>query len=215
MLSQTLILTLAGVATANMAVDHMAMKRGIEERQTDEAGASACVDAMQSLITSMPTVPAAVASFAATQTETNACSITVPNSLQSAYASYTNAASSWYTAHLGDFSSAFAKCPDYATFTDDFNTPSCTDGSSSGNNGNGGSQTTGPSGSQETGSGSNSGNGNDNNNDNNNNNEPGKNEPGKNEPGKNEPGKNAGHRETGLAGAAVAIAAFLGVVALL
>lgn len=223
MLSQTLLVALAGVASANMVVPspHV-VKRAIEARQTDEAGMSACLSAMAALITDMPTAAPAVTDFFVTATG-DPCSLSVPPSLKSAYSSYESAVHSWYTAHSVQWSSALAQCPDSDAFTSDLSGSSCTaDSGNSGSNGGGsGSKTTDSSDSQETGSGSGSGSktssgagsaaatggsGNGNGSGNNNNN---------NGNGNGNAGKNAGHRDTGLAGAAVAIAGVLGAVALL
>jgi cobalamin biosynthesis Mg chelatase CobN len=223
--SQTLLLSLAGVAAAQMP-GHMAVRRQLEARQTDDAGMSACAEAIAAVVTNMPTPPAALTEFAMSITETDPCSVTVPASLSSVYESYGSALSSWSAEYADDYSSALAQCPDFATLTEGsgIDGPTCTDAGSSGNSGSGSAEPTDSSDSEdaeETGSGSgsgsatrtgsssgssstsgsNSGSGSSGSSNNNNNGGTGK--------------KNAAHRETGFAGAAVALASFLGVVALL
>lgn len=226
MLSQTLLLTLAGAATAsvNLAPVHReAVRREILARQTDEAGASACLDAMMSIATELPPPPAEYGNFIVTQTETDPCSITLPSTLEASMSSYVSVVSSWFSASSDHWSSAMSQCPDLATLTDDIDLPECTGKTDSGNTGSGGSSmTTDSPGSQETGSSSDSdsdsgssstgitkgngptattGNGNSN---------------GTITGGNSGPTETgAGHRETAFTGAAIAIAGFLGVVALL
>jgi cobalamin biosynthesis protein CobT len=230
--SQPLLLGLAGVAAAQMP-GHMAVRRQLEARQTDDAGLSACAEAIASVVTGMPTAPAALTEFAMTMTETDPCRVTVPASLSSVYESYGSALASWSAEHADEYSSALAQCPDFATLTEGsgIDGPTCTDAGDSGNSGS--PEPTGSSdddGAEETGSGSGSGSatrtgsssgssstsgsnsgsgssgGSSNNNSNNNNNDNNNGANGK---------KNAAHRETGFAGAAIALAGFLGVVALL
>ncbi|KAK4032284.1 hypothetical protein C8A01DRAFT_20623 [Parachaetomium inaequale] len=167
MLSQTLLLTLAGVAAASILPGHL------EARQGEDT--TACMAAISSAFAGAPTQPAAIVSYFATQTETDACKITVPSSLEGVYASYTSAAASFFAERGAAITAAVSKCPSLADATEGLNAPTCTDTSSSG-------------------SGSNN---------NNNNNNSGSGKP------------NAGHRETGFAGAAIAAAGFLAIVAAL
>jgi hypothetical protein len=181
---QTILLALAGTAAANLVpLPADAVKHAIKARQTDLDSANACMDAMNSFLTEMPTAGPDFVDWAASQTETDACKVTVPASLSSVLSSYQSAASSFWAANSAAFNKAVSACPgDIATMTDSFTVPTCeAGGSSSGGNGGGSS--------------------NSNNNNNNNNN--------------NNGGENAANRQTGLAGAAVALAGFLGVVALL
>lgn len=221
MLSQTLLIALAGTAAA-MAPRPDIVKRALEARQTDEAGMSACLDAMQSLITAMPTPPPAV------DITGDPCTFTVPKSLESAYSSYQSAITSWYTAHSSQWSSALAQCPDSDAFTSDLDSASsCTAVNNSGNsgsNGDSGSKTTDSSDSQETGSSSGSGSGASSRSSSgasptatggSNSSGSGSGSSSGSGNGNGNAGKNAAHRDTGLAGAAVAIAGVLGAVALL
>ncbi|KAK4125614.1 hypothetical protein N657DRAFT_631876 [Parathielavia appendiculata] len=226
--SQTLLLSLAGVAAANLAGHHMAVRRELEARQTDDSF-SACAEAMMSLVTDMPTPPAALTELSVT----DPCSVTIPPSLESAYSSYMSEVSSWNAEHADEYSSALALCPDLPTITDSGDIAECTDSA-----GNSGSPTAGSSSdsdsgdAEETDSGSTSGSGSatrtgsgasagatstsgsssgsgsgssgsSNNNNNNNSNGGSSGKP------------SAAHRETGFVGAAVALAGFIGVVALL
>lgn len=145
---------------------------------------AACASAVQSAYKGMPTAPPALQSFYVTQTATDFCSMTIPASLQPTYSSLQSAASSWFAANSARISSALEKCPDMASLTSDMQLPTCTDAGSSGNTGGSGSGQANDN--TSGGSDNNSGNGSD---------------------------KNAGHRNTGVAGLAVAAAAFIGVVA--
>ena len=166
---QTILLALAGTAAANLVpLPADAVKHAIKARQTDLDSANACLDAMNSVLTGMPTVGPDFAKWAASQTETDACKVTVPASLSSVFSSHQSAASSFWAANSAAVSKALSLCPgDVASMTDSLTIPTCEAGGSS----------SGPS--------------------------------------NNNGGKNAANRQTGLAGTAVALAGFLGVVALL
>ncbi|KAH6856313.1 hypothetical protein B0I37DRAFT_73339 [Chaetomium sp. MPI-CAGE-AT-0009] len=182
MLSQTLLIALAGAATVS------ALPGNMQERQVEDY--AECATALQSAMKGMPTAPPALASFYVTQTETDFCSMTVPASLSSAYASMTSAAVSWYSANGDAISSALDKCPDMASLTQNMQIPTCTGGASSGNTSGGDSDDN----DNASGSG---------------------NSENANDKTDGDDKKNAGHRDTGLAAAAVGIAAFIGVVAVL
>jgi hypothetical protein len=172
MLSQTLLLTLAGVAAAST------LPGPLEARQ--DADLESCMSAISSAYDGVPTQPPAIVSFFATQTETDPCKFTVPSSLEGVYLSWQSAASSFFAERGPEITAAVSRCPSLADTVTTGSIATCTDSSSSGSNNN---------------------DNNDNNNNNNNNN------------GSTKP--NAGHRETGFAGAAVAAAGFLAVVAAL
>ena len=222
MLSQTLLLTLASTALAALAPGHLNAVRQLQARQTDGTGAGdavACATAIASIATTLPTPGPEIVSFVATYTD-DMCSFTVPASLSSAFKSYEGAFSSWLTANAPKLSSAIEQCPQYSTLYDGLSDASCT--GATGNSGSGGSQTTGASGSESTassgsssvapvvssgsnigsGSGSGSGSG-------------AGNGTATTAATATSTSKNAGQRETGLAGAALAFAGFLGVVAAL
>lgn len=120
--SAVLVAALAATVSANMRpVEIPLPKRGIEARQTDstdqptgtaDAACMSAIDTIYSLVTNIPTPPADVASFVATQTDSDPCSVSIPNSLTSEYSSWTSQVLSWYSASAeGPISSAAAQCP--------------------------------------------------------------------------------------------------------
>lgn len=214
----TLLLALAGshLASANLAVPAIA-HRALEARQTDEAGMSACLSAIESVMTATPTIPSILTAFFESQT-VDVCSISVPKQFQSAYTSYESAIRSWYTAHSAQLSSALSACPDAERLTDGLDS-TCTGAAPGGNSGSeatatesedekatstlgktgAGSASTTASSPGATGAGSGAGPGSGNG----------------NGAGSGTGAKSAGNRETGVLGAAIAIAGFLGVVVML
>ncbi|KXX77999.1 hypothetical protein MMYC01_205166 [Madurella mycetomatis] len=215
MISQSLLLaalaaTAAATGPMNLHPAHQAVKRFVEARQTD--GSEACTAALMSIATDMPTPPSEIMSFAMTATETDPCSITLPPNVESAISSYAQEAQSWFSENESEFSSVMEDCPDVASIYSSASAalesaalPTCDGGS--GNNG-----------------GSDSGSSNDDNNDDSNNNgddntggddnEGGNDNSNSNDSG-NEDDESAGARPTGFVGAAIAVAGFLGVVAVL
>jgi hypothetical protein len=173
------------IALAGAAAVH-ALPNNMQARDETE-DMMACASAMQTAYKGMPTPPPALMSFYVTQTQTDPCSMTLPASLQSAYSSMQSAAASWFEANGDAVSSAMEKCPDMASLTNDIQLPTCTDAGNSGN-------TSGGSSSGEANDDTSGGSDNDNDND-------------------SDSDENAGHRNTGVAGLAVAAAAFIGVVA--
>ncbi|EAQ87785.1 predicted protein [Chaetomium globosum CBS 148.51] len=169
------------------AVAVSALPNNVQERQVEDY--AECASAISSAYKGMPTPPPELQSFYMTQTQTDFCSMTYPASLQPVVSSFQSAGSSWAAANSAKVSSAMSKCPDMASLTNDIQLPSCTGGTDSSNSG--GSSD----GNDDTSGGS------DNDNDNNNNNS------------NSDSDENAGHRNTGVAGLAVAAAAFIGVVA--
>jgi hypothetical protein len=144
---QTILLALAGTAAANFVpLPADAVKHAIKARQTDLDSANACMDAMESFLTKMPTADPSFIKWAASQTETDACKVTVPASLSSALSSHQRAASSFWAANSAAFNKALSACPgDAASMTESFTVPTCAAGSSGGgssnsnsNNNNGG-----------------------------------------------------------------------------
>lgn len=132
--SSTIFLaTLAATASANLQgpvpIPH-AVKRAMDlaPRQTDDPstttdldsfptesidpGCSSAYDALYSLATGVPTAAPAITSFVETDlmTVTDVCSVSVPSSLSSDWASYTDALLSWYSSNMPVISSAFAEC---------------------------------------------------------------------------------------------------------
>ncbi len=232
MRSQTALVALAGVASANMMVPVHNARRAVEARQTSAADASACLDAIESLITGMPTPNSVVTAFVATATDF--CNISLPPSVESAYSSYESAISSWYGAHSKEWSSALAKCPSSAAAGI---TGSGGDGSdpcatATGNGGNSGSKTTAAGGSKSTSSGSSddsgsgssssaanpaasSGSSSSGSGSGTGTSGSGSSSASSGAAGTSATGKSAAHRETGFAGAAIALAGFLAVVAIL
>ncbi|KAK3294540.1 uncharacterized protein B0H64DRAFT_433680 [Chaetomium fimeti] len=181
MLSQTLLLALAGAVSA--------LPGQMQARQDSE-----CLEAMQSVYKGMPTPAPALVSFYATQTQTDPCKMTLPPAVESAQSSLQSAASSWLAANGDGIASAAEKCPDLASLTGNIELPSCTDGASSGN-------TSGDDADDADDSSDDSSESND--------------DSEANDDTDSDSDENAGHRDTGLAAAAVAIAAFVGVVAVL
>ncbi|KAK4103398.1 hypothetical protein N658DRAFT_484351 [Parathielavia hyrcaniae] len=100
--SQTLLLSLAGVAAAG----HIQVRRDVVARQTD-VDMSECAEAVMSLITDLPPVPTEFAEMT-----WMACTMTVPPALESVYSSYMSEYSSWHAENGDAFSSAMAMCPE-------------------------------------------------------------------------------------------------------
>ena len=105
MLSQTLLVALAGVASASMIVPAQNARRAVEARQTSAADASACLAALGSLITDLPQPPAALTSYILTAT-IDYCDPQLAGSIGAVFTSYESAVSSWYSAHSSQWSAA-------------------------------------------------------------------------------------------------------------
>lgn len=238
MISQSLLVaalaaTAAATGSMNLHPAHQAVKRAVEARQTDSSGAAACASSLMSIASDMPTPPAALMSFAATNTQTDPCSITLPPDVESAISSYGQEAQSWFSENEDDFSSVIEDCPDVASIYSSASAaieaaalPTCAGGSGdNGSSDNGGSNDDGSNddgsnGDSSNGDGSNGDGSNDGSNDSNDSNTDGNDNEGGNNNGNDSGsddsnGENAGARPTAFVGAAVAAAGFLGVVALL
>ncbi|KAJ4292880.1 hypothetical protein N0V88_005540 [Collariella sp. IMI 366227] len=206
MLSQSLLLALAGTAAAyyELVPGGLAMKRDLMPRETDTPS-DECLEAVQAVITLMPTSPTELNEFYATMSDggdADPCKITYPPPVESAFSSYMSEISSWWGENSDEFSAALSKCPEGQSTEYDLQAVLTCDGSENGAGGAGAATTTSADKPAETGGStggtdSGSGSGNDNNNNNNNN---------------NGGDKNAAHRETGFMGAAVALAGVLGAV---
>lgn len=128
MRSQTLLLAFTGMAAANLdPLPADAVKHAIKPRQTDVDSARACMSAIDAFVTDMPTPAAAFGDWAADQAdETDACKVSLPNSLTSAFSSYSRAASSWWAANSNAWTSALSDCPELATMTGNMGSvPTC------------------------------------------------------------------------------------------
>jgi hypothetical protein len=107
----------AFVATASASVvnypGHLAHKHQIEARQTD-AAMQECLVPLMSAYQSVPTPPPSIMSYEATNPVTDACSYSVPATLQAEFSSYESAIKTWYAAHSAEINSALAMCPGIA-----------------------------------------------------------------------------------------------------
>lgn len=127
MYSQLVIAALAASASAASLVvpGHIAIKyenhNVARATGTATAGLSdaACETEVMSVAAGLPTAAPAFESYALTQTQTDACAITVPASLSAEYSSYVTALESWYTASGSSaIYSVLSQCPQYAAYTD-------------------------------------------------------------------------------------------------
>lgn len=126
MLSQSLLIALA--ATAATAHYHgaihpgaLAAKRDLHiaarQTQTDDGSgvATACLDGLMSIYSSLPTPPPQLVDWEETASITDPCSITIPASVSAAFSSYESEALSWYTQHSSEIFSALSQCPQYSS----------------------------------------------------------------------------------------------------
>lgn len=125
MLTRTALLATVFSASAVVATSlhgHLEMKRALEARQSsgsgsgnddddDNTNATACLTAVISLLSSVPTPPPALISAFTSANIDDACSFTPPPSLAAPYSSYVSAVSSWYGANGDRVSSALKDCP--------------------------------------------------------------------------------------------------------
>ncbi|ROW13220.1 hypothetical protein VPNG_04885 [Cytospora leucostoma] len=127
MYSQLVIAALATAASANLVVPgHIAIKYENHNvaRATGTAASSglsdaACETEVLSVAASLPTAAPEFESYALTQTQTDACAITIPASLSKDYSSYLTALESWYTkSGSSAIYSILSECPQYAAYTD-------------------------------------------------------------------------------------------------
>lgn len=127
MYSQLVIAALATSASAASLVvpGHIAIKyenhNVARATGTATAGLSdaACETEVMSVAAGLPTAAPAFESYALTQTQTDACAVTVPASLSAEYSSYLTALESWYTASGSSaIYSVLSQCPQYAAYTD-------------------------------------------------------------------------------------------------
>ncbi|KAK4169916.1 hypothetical protein QBC43DRAFT_365532 [Cladorrhinum sp. PSN259] len=148
--SSILLLAAATAATANLnhalVPAHLAAKRAIDARQTEfddsdlpaPTEVSACLSTLTAVLKDVPTPPAAIVSFAVTQTETDPCSVSIPNSLTSAYSSYSSALQSWFSTKSDSLTNALKVCPGYEDLVSSYEAPTCaTAGPSKGGSGGG------------------------------------------------------------------------------
>ncbi|KAK0627477.1 hypothetical protein B0T14DRAFT_493561 [Immersiella caudata] len=199
MLYKATILGFAAAASASLLHPADAVAH-IQARQTDVAGATACISALAELLTLIPTPPPEVLSWALENPITDACDMTkLPESLSSAASSYQSEAVSFLVKESAKLSSIVSVCPDassalnaidQATLTCDAagstktgsaDTSATDAATKSGASSGPGSQTTGTTGGARSSSTQTAG----------------------------------GARETGFVGAAIAAVGFLGVVAAL
>ncbi|KAK7748749.1 hypothetical protein SLS53_000773 [Cytospora paraplurivora] len=126
MYSQLVIAALAAAASANLVVPgHIAIKYENHNvaRATGTASSglsdAVCESEVLSVASSLPTAAPAFESYALTQTQTDACAITIPASLSKDYSSYLTALESWYTkSGSSAIYSILSECPQYAAYTE-------------------------------------------------------------------------------------------------
>ncbi|KAK4183085.1 hypothetical protein QBC35DRAFT_130363 [Podospora australis] len=124
MLTRTVLLATMLSASAVVATnfqEHLNIKRYVEARQTrsgsdsdgddDDTNATACLTAVFSLLSSVPTPPAGLVSELTRTDITNACEYTPPPALAGPYSSWTQAVLSWYGDNGDRVSSALKDCP--------------------------------------------------------------------------------------------------------
>ena len=120
----SLAVSAVSVSALELFPGHQYIKHGLAARQTassDDADYSAyysealaCATALQSVYDGLPTAPPAIASFAATVSIDNPCSVTYPASIESAVSSYVSAVEDWYSSHSSEIESALSECPTYS-----------------------------------------------------------------------------------------------------
>ncbi|CAM1503178.1 Fc.00g079540.m01.CDS01 [Cosmosporella sp. VM-42] len=122
MYSKVLIATTLLAATASAQANfmlHAEMKREIlQPRQTDGSISTECQTALLEVYSSVPTPPVAIISDLAEHPQTDPCHFSTPASLSKEYASYSSEVVSWYSANQDEISSALSECPilsQYAT----------------------------------------------------------------------------------------------------
>lgn len=131
MLAQPLLLALAATSVAAFYHEGIypaafAAKRDLElvARQTQVPSlvsgtpvttATACLESLMSLYSSLPTPPPQLVSWEQTASVTDLCSISIPSSLSSAFSSYETEASSWYSDHSSAIDAALSACPQYSS----------------------------------------------------------------------------------------------------
>ncbi|KAK0721965.1 hypothetical protein B0T26DRAFT_597413, partial [Lasiosphaeria miniovina] len=147
--------------------------------------ATACLTDLASLFTSAPTPPPDLASYIEAHPITNPCSYSIDGSVGGEFSSYLTKAYSWYYSISDDLYSIISECPGASSAVQ--NEPFCTDGTLANGGGSPATSTGGAGSAAGTGSGSGSSN-------------------------TKPTSTNGGPRETGLAGAVVLAAGFLGVV---
>ncbi|TPX11758.1 uncharacterized protein E0L32_007495 [Thyridium curvatum] len=140
------ILASAAAVSADMIhPGHLAVKRDVLARQTDNPSASqgaggpdtACLTALVSVYSSIPTPPPELASYEAAHPPTDPCSYSVDDSIKPVFSSYESQVISWAKQHEGELSSALSKCPQYASLATEANI--CTTAIGGGAGGSGGS----------------------------------------------------------------------------
>ncbi|KAK3352539.1 hypothetical protein B0T25DRAFT_542207 [Lasiosphaeria hispida] len=121
MLSKAL-LTTALAATALAATPafpgHLADRAALQARQTDAGGATACLGALLSVYSTIPTPPPSLIDFGESASLVNPCSFTVPASLSSDFEKYESEMSSWASVNGPQISSALGECPEYSSLID-------------------------------------------------------------------------------------------------
>lgn len=122
-----LILAFAAAASAQNFMANPLVRRNIDAsnlqpRQTLDADAldglsDDCQSAVMDIAQSIPTPPPAVLSDALENPQTDACSLSVPSSLSSAYSSYEQQLSSWIGDNIEELVSVVGECPELASLT--------------------------------------------------------------------------------------------------
>lgn len=156
------ILASAAVVSADMIhPGHLAVKRDVLARQTDNPSASqgaggpdtACLTALVSVYSSIPTPPPELVSYEAAHPPTDPCSYSVDDSIKPVFSSYESQVISWAKQHEGELSSALSKCPQYASLATEANICTTAIGGAGGSGGSASAKTTGSSKTTSAGAG--------------------------------------------------------------
>jgi hypothetical protein len=131
--SKTLIAaTLVGLAAARIQRVEV-VKREIQvlqERQTGDDELDACLTAMAEVLTDMPTGPAAITSWLIENGgNMDACDFSIPSDIADDFIEYQSSIIEWYSSASDAWESALSQCPAYiiASATDAVAVPECTD----------------------------------------------------------------------------------------
>ncbi|KAL2121036.1 hypothetical protein VTJ04DRAFT_5063 [Mycothermus thermophilus] len=131
--SKTLITaTLVGLAAARIQRVEV-VKREIQvlqERQTGDDELDACLTAMAEVLTDIPTGPSALTSWMIEQGGNfDACDFTVPAVIADEWEEYQSSVLEWWSSVSDSWESALSQCPAYivASATDAVDVPECTD----------------------------------------------------------------------------------------
>ncbi|KAK2066646.1 hypothetical protein P8C59_000442 [Phyllachora maydis] len=108
-------------ATGLLHPAHLANKREVQARETGSmstsagADATACLAPLLAAYSSLPTPCPAIVSYEQSHPVTDACSYSIPDSLSSDFSVYETEVKAWYRTHAADISSALSMCPQFSS----------------------------------------------------------------------------------------------------